>query len=247
MTDPTCGACTADADCNDGDACTADTCVAGACVAGPIDNCSTNGPETDCQDAFDNDGDGLVDCSDTDCAGTAACGGFEVCGDCIDNDGDGLVDYQDDDCCAAPRDLDVRRMMLRPEPKRARAKRLRLKVRDTGFDRATLDPRLAGATLQISDADGTILCQPIPAAAWTHRNPRSFNFKDKTGTVAGGLKRARVMMKRNGKVPFRALGKTVILRKTDGHDVKVTIGLGSQCSQSMTQLRAKGDRMLLLP
>ena len=247
MADSTCGACTVDADCNDGDACTTDTCVAGACVAGPIDNCSTNGPEGDCDDAYDNDGDGLIDCSDADCAGTAACSGFEVCGDCIDNDGDGLVDYQDDDCCAAPHALDVRRMMLRPEPKRAAAKRLQLKVRDTGFDHAGVDPRLAGATLQISDADGTILCQPIPAAAWTHRNPRSYRFKDKTGTVAGGLKRALFKMKRNGQVPFRALGKTVILRKTEGHDVKVTIGLGAQCSQSMTQLRAKGDRMLLLP
>ena len=39
----------------------------------------------------------------------------------------------------------------------------------------------------------------------------------------------------------------IILGHTDGHDVKVTIGVGSQCSQSMTQLGAKGDRMLLLP
>jgi hypothetical protein len=247
MIDPTCGACTADADCNDGDACTTDVCVAGTCVAGPIDNCSTNPPEGDCDDAVDNDGDGLVDCSDTDCAGSDACTGFEVCGDCIDNDADGLVDYEDPDCCAAPHALEVRRMMLRPEPKRARAKRLRLKVRNTGFERADVDPRLAGATLQISDGDGTIFCQPIPAAAWTHRTPRSYRFKDETGTVAGGLKRARFMMKRNGRVPFRAVGKTVILRKTEGHDVTVTVGLGPHCSQSMTQLRAKGDRMLLLP
>ena len=247
MADPTCGACTADADCNDGDACTTDTCVDGACVASTIHNCSTNPPEGTCDDAFDNDGDGLIDCADTDCAGNAACGVYEVCGDCLDNDGDGLVDYQDPDCCADPHTLEVRRMMLRPAPKRAKAKRLRLKVRDSGFDRATLDPKAAGATLQISDPNGTILCQPIAAAAWVHRNPRSFRFLDKTGTVAGGLKRARFRMKRNGKVAFVTVGKAMILRKTDGHDVKVTIGVGGQCSHSMTQLRAKGDRMLLLP
>ncbi len=141
-----------DADCNDGDACTTDTCVAGACTASPIPSCSSNPPEA-CDDLFDNDADGLIDCSDADCAGTPTCGTFEVCGDCVDNDGDGLVDYQDPDCCAAPHALQVRRMMLRPAPKRAKAKRLR----------------------------------------------------------------------------------------------KVTVGVGAQCSQSMTQLRAKGDRMLLLP
>ena len=247
MADPTCGACTSDTDCNDADACTTDTCVAGACTVSPIPSCSSNPPEGDCDDAFDNDADGLVDCSDADCAGNPACGTFEVCGDCVDNDGDGLVDYQDPDCCAAPHALQVRRMMLRPAPKRATAKRLRLKVRDSGFDRTSLDPRLAGATLQISDPAGTILCQPIPAAAWIHRNPRSYRFRDKTGTVAGGLKRARFRMKRNGKVAFRALGKTMVLGTTDGHDVKVTVGVGAQCSQSMTQLRSKGNRMLLLP
>jgi hypothetical protein len=54
-------------------------------------------------------------------------------------------------------------------------------------------------------------------------------------------------MKNNGRVPFRALGKSVLLGHTDGHDVKVTIGVGARCSQSMTQLRSKGDRMLMLP
>jgi hypothetical protein len=254
MADPICtaGSCATDADCDDGDACTTDTCDGGACTATPIEDCGSNPPpgnppEGDCEDAIDNDGDGLIDCADTDCAGSAACKGQEVCGDCIDNDGDGLVDYEDPDCCADPKTLEMRRMMLRPAPKRVTAKRLNLKVRNTGFDRADLDPRLAGATLQISDPNGTILCQPIPAAAWTHKGKRSFRFKDKTGLVAGGIKKARFNMKNNGKVPFRALGKSVLLGHTDGHDVKVTIGVGARCSQSMTQLRSKGDRMLMLP
>jgi hypothetical protein len=212
-----------------------------------IDDCSPTPPEGNCDDAFDNDSDGLIDCSDTDCAGNGACGSFEACGDCIDNDGDGLVAYQDPDCCAAPDALQVRRMMLRPAPKRAQAKRLKLMVRDTGFACVDLDPRLARAPLQVSDPSGTIVCQPIPAAAWIHRNPRSYRFTDKTGAVAGGLKKALFRMKRNGTVAFRALGKAMVLRQTEGHDVKVTIGVGGQCSHSMTQLRAKGDRRLLLP
>ena len=168
-----------------------------------------------------------------------------MCGDCIDNDGDGLVDYEDPDCCADPNALEMRRMMLRPAPKRSTAKRLNLKVRNTGFDRADLDPRLAGATLQISDPSGTILCQPIPAAAWTHRNKRSFRFKDKTGSVAAGLKRARFAMKRSGAIRFKTKGKAVVMGTTQGHDVKVTIGVGGQCSEAMTQLRAKRRAMVL--
>jgi uncharacterized repeat protein (TIGR01451 family) len=244
--DPSCTACLVDGDCNDGDACTTDACVAGACVSTPIVDCSTNPPE-DCSNGSDDDGDGLIDCSDPDCADAPNCVAtpVEICGDCTDNDGDGLTDYEDPDCCAAPQALDVRRMMLQPAPKRPNAKRLRLKVRDTGFAPASLDPRHADTTLQISDPDGTIVCQKIPAAAWTHRNPRSFRFLDKSGTLAGGLKRARFAMKRTGRVPFRVVGKSVVLGATHGRDVKVTLGVGGQCSQTMTQLRAKGVRMIL--
>ena len=53
-----------------------------------------------CDDGADNDGDGAVDCDDSDCAGTAACPVDmpEVCDDGADNDGDGAVDCDDSDC-----------------------------------------------------------------------------------------------------------------------------------------------------
>jgi len=240
---PTCSACASDADCDDANACTTDTCVAGACASSPIDGCSTNPPEI-CNDGIDNDGDGLVDCADTDCADSPLCK-KEICGDCIDNDGNGLTDYDDPACCNDPAVLDLRRAMLRPSPKNPKAKRLLLKVRDTGFDETSLDPMHAATTLQISDANGMVLCQPIPAAAWTHQNARSFRFKDKTGHVAGGLKNARFKMKRNGKIAFRAVGKTMALGATAGHDVHVTIGVGGQCSRTTIDLRHKRDKMLL--
>jgi hypothetical protein len=241
--DPTCGrgggACSTDADCNDGDACTTDACVAGACVTTAIADCRIES----CSNGLDDDGVGLVDCRDTDCAGAPGCENVEACGDCIDNDGDGLVDYQDPDCCGAPAALDVRRLMLRPAPKNKNAKRLRLKVRDTGFAANKLDPMHADTTLQLSDPAGTIVCQRIPASAWTHRRPRSFRFKDKTGTVAGGVKMARFAMKRTGRVPFQTIGKSMILGTTLGHDVTVTVGVGEQCSGATTQMHAKRDRM----
>jgi hypothetical protein len=57
-------------------------------------------PEIICDDGVDNDGDGAVDCDDSDCVGTAACpvGTPEVCDDGADNDNDGAVDCDDSDC-----------------------------------------------------------------------------------------------------------------------------------------------------
>ncbi len=73
--------------------------------------------EQTCDDGVDNDGDGDVDCDDTNCArkscsadvpgatcadgGAGDCVGGEpvaLCSDDLDNDGDGLVDCEDPDC-----------------------------------------------------------------------------------------------------------------------------------------------------
>jgi hypothetical protein len=52
-------------------------------------------------------------------------------------------------------------------------------------------------------------------------------------------------MKRNGKIAFRAVGKTMALGATAGHDVRVTIGVGGQCSQATIDLRHNRDKMIL--
>jgi len=56
-----------------------------------------------CSDAIDNDGDGDIDCADSDCTNDVACTGPvpEVCDDETDNDYDGWVDCADSDCVAA--------------------------------------------------------------------------------------------------------------------------------------------------
>jgi hypothetical protein len=46
-----------------------------------------------CDDFIDNDGDGLVDCYDSDCVTDAICIELSECIDGIDNDGDDLIDY----------------------------------------------------------------------------------------------------------------------------------------------------------
>jgi hypothetical protein len=48
-----------------------------------------------CGNGCDDDGDGLTDCCDPDCA-------CEICDDGIDNDCDGLIDIADDDCTITP-------------------------------------------------------------------------------------------------------------------------------------------------
>ncbi len=52
-----------------------------------------------CDNRFDDDEDGLVDCDDPECAGVGNCP-VELCYDGIDNDGDGLTDCMDSDCAA---------------------------------------------------------------------------------------------------------------------------------------------------
>ena len=50
-----------------------------------------------CSDGIDNDGDGFIDCDDTDCDSDSKCS-VEICNDGIDNDGDGFTDCDDTDC-----------------------------------------------------------------------------------------------------------------------------------------------------
>jgi hypothetical protein len=59
------------------------------------------GAETDCDDGLDDDGDGDVDCADSDCDGDPACVESDCCNG-LDDDGDGDVDFDDSDCDGAP-------------------------------------------------------------------------------------------------------------------------------------------------
>jgi hypothetical protein len=163
----------------------------------------------------------------------------EICGDCIDNDGDGLVDYDDPDCCAALTQLQLKRLVLTPGAKKPQGRRLVMKARRLGFAPTDFQP-MNGATLQISDSSGTFFCQKMPASGWKHKGrSRVFTFRDKKGTLAGGLRLSRFTMKKNGTVVFATTGKNVTLRPTDGRDVRVTLAVSGQCMQSTNQLRAK--------
>jgi len=63
---------------------------------------SSTKKETNCTDGVDNDGDGRMDCADSDCASNAACQHQTEtnCTDGVDNDSDGSTDCADADCAA---------------------------------------------------------------------------------------------------------------------------------------------------
>ena len=56
----------------------------------------------DCTNAADDDGDGMIDCDDGDCATDTACAPSEVCDNGIDDDSDENTDCDDGDCADHP-------------------------------------------------------------------------------------------------------------------------------------------------
>ena len=233
---PGCVPCKTAADCNDGDACTADTCPAGACTHTDLAGC----PAEICDDRVDNDGDGLVDCVDPDCIGTDACP-IEICGNCIDDDGDGFVDYEDGDCCEQSAALGLKKMRFRTKPAIGK-NRLRLKARFAERTPDGFEAGVPGTTLQLRDADGQFFCQTIPFVPNAALAKKGlFTFKDKTGSLAAGLRRARfrVNEKKGGRIAFRAKGKKMTFRDPVGPDVQVTIGVGAQCTRATATLKTK--------
>lgn len=73
--------------------------LANECAAEATTCGYTAAPTENCTDKADNDGDGAIDCDDTDCATDAACQvAVEDCGNGTDDDGDGMTDCDDEDC-----------------------------------------------------------------------------------------------------------------------------------------------------
>ena len=79
--------------------------AAGDSGTGTLDITLAGAPTPEnCTNGVDDDGDGLIDCEDTDCDLDPACAGPppENCTNGTDDDGDGLADCDDPDCSGAP-------------------------------------------------------------------------------------------------------------------------------------------------
>jgi hypothetical protein len=237
-----CVACTTDADCDDQNSCTTDTCAAGACQAQSSLSCT---PEV-CDNGSDDDTDGAADCKDSDCADAPNCQ-VEQCGNCVDDDGDGKVDYEDDDCCSQTFSLVLRELRMKM-PSGASLNRMSIITRLAAHERATYDPGIDGAGLQISDGMGQVFCHEIPMQQIKRRqNVSTFNFKDATGQLAGGLRKARFRVRSNGSVRFRARGKSMSMKVPEQRDLMVTLRIGSQCMRTMAPLKSKKGHLLKFP
>jgi hypothetical protein len=239
---PGCQRCTTPSDCDDENTCTTESCTGGVCGHTPVDGC----PAEICTNGIDDDGDGLVDCADPDCAGQDVCRSplpREDCNNCIDDDGDGLVDAEDPDCCWKNMTMVVKRMVLKPG--NAHGRRLRLKSIYFPMVPPIFSPTSINTRIQISDSEGQIFCQTIPAKYWkSKRHGKVFRFRDKKGLYAGGLRGGKFKIKRNGQVIFRTNGKKLMLRRPVGNSVRVTVAAGDSCSSTTAQLRTKKSRLV---
>jgi hypothetical protein len=77
----------------------------GNAITEPDASCPGGGPETNCTNGLDDDGDGAIDCADSDCASDPACQGPTTetnCTNLLDDDGDGAIDCADSDCASDP-------------------------------------------------------------------------------------------------------------------------------------------------
>jgi len=229
-----CRPCTTAADCNDSNACTADTCTGGVCETHAIDGCTTDQPAS----GTGNDGTSTSDCPGGGC-NHAPAHVAEVCGDCQDNDGDLLVDYEDPDCCERTDPFTLGRMVIRMRHQ-AGNDGLRLRSRPSAASTAGLDPVRDGVTLQLSDRDGRLYCHDIALVTTKGGLKRGvFRFRDKAGTLAAGLQQARLKIRKDGQIVFRAAGGKMHLRTPADTGVRVTLRAGGQCMQTTALLRTR--------
>jgi hypothetical protein len=267
-----CLACTAAADCNDGDPCTTETCNAGVCGTQAVASCSRCTSAADCDDSNPCTADvcgvsgscqqptPIEGCTppgtgggtggSTGSPGTGDRPGgnpsahvAEVCGDCQDNDGDGLVDYEDPDCCQHIDPLTLARLVMRKRPQAA-GDSLRLRSRAVASSATSLNPARDGVTLQLSDGGGQLYCHDI-AIATTKVGLKHgvFRFRDKTGTLAAGLRQARFKIRKNGQIVFRAAGSKMQLRPATDPGLRVTLRVGDLCMQTTATLRSRSMKV----
>jgi uncharacterized repeat protein (TIGR01451 family) len=241
-----CRTCSSAADCDDSDACTTDTCTDGMCHSEAIAGCTPGGT------GGTGTGGGTSSGGGSGSSGGGAGGGgddghgtghaAEICGDCVDNDGDGLVDYEDPDCCQRTDPLTLSRMIMRLRPQAA-ADTLRLRSRGVAAAAASLDPR-DGVTLQLSDSNGQLYCHDIDVTTTKAGLKHGvFRFRDKTGTLAAGLQRARFKIRKDGQLVFRATGSKMHLRNATDSGLTVTLRVGGMCMQTTAALRAKPAKL----
>jgi len=220
---PACTACNADADCDDHDAATHDTCADGICRHARF----TPPPAEVCNDGIDNDGDGLTDCADSDCAST------EICGNIRDNS------------CTTIVPLRLRKMAIRFQ-KNGRRTRLGMQGLFAKAMPAGFDPLTKETAIQITDPAGEIFGTTISGGHFMPVGKHRVGFWS-DGSFSNGLTDGAFTIRKNGRVLFITHGKNAQVRRAPAGPLTITVRVGNICAQETSNIRATGAGIVLLP
>jgi hypothetical protein len=175
-------------------------------------------------------GDGFIDApEECEGPGTATysdtCELVEACTNATDDDGDGLIDCLDPDCppCVVPK----------KDPATIKFGRLpgtdRFKAHgslQSSDETLTFDPATDTVTVMLSNANGIILRSTMGPGTMTSRAPGKADFKDRSLTVADGLYRFKISV-RKGLWVFSILARGDYSAATE-QQMTLSINVGPQ-------------------
>jgi len=118
---------------------------------------------------------------------------------------------------------------------------LRAKLASSGF--TGVDPRQDDVIVQLSTADGQLLCATIPHSLWQSGNGKRFKFADHGGT-AGGATKGRLTVDKNGGVTLTVVGHGLDPARFSPQ-LGIAARIDSRCSIGATQLKSKHNRLIL--
>jgi hypothetical protein len=150
----------------------------------------------------------------------------EICGNCIDDDGNGDTDFEDAACCPEQRSFTmlVRKLRIRPRPNARARLRLRSTLAEAGL--ADVDPLSEDVFLQIRRPGAVdLLCAKVPAVEFM-RMHGAFKFWDRSHHVASakGLDDMSVIVRRDGSVRLRTVGRRVQMQAPSPGQLQVSVG-----------------------
>ena len=192
-------------------------------------------------------------------AGTAVgclCVPKEICGNCIDDDGNGHTDFEDAACCPQAQTfrMTVSNARLRPRGT-VSALRLRTVLARAGLSK--VNPQKQDVFVQIRPQGGPdLFCARIPADKFM-KIRRGFSFWDKKHKVtsARGISDAKIMIRADGTVRFRALGRRAQMQTPPRGPLQLTVGLhdatggdaNNSCSTATPAFRTGRRGRLIAP
>ena len=118
---------------------------------------------------------------------------------------------------------------------------LRAKLASSGF--TGIDPRRDDVIVQLSTANGQLLCATIPHSLWQSGNGKRFKFADRSGSTAGGATEGRVTVDKNGGVTLTVVGHGLDPARFSP-ELGIAARIGSRCSVGGTQLKSKHNRLI---